>query len=102
MASQPGVLVPAHGVYAGRLRIEGEDVDRWAVTNIGVRPTVSDGERVSVESYILDYSGNLYGRRVHLELLDFLRPERKFADTEALKAQITRDTAAVRAFMAEN
>ena len=102
MAFQPGVLVPAYGVYAGRLRIEGEDVDRWAVTNIGVRPTVSDGERVSVESYILDYSGNLYGRRVHLELLDFLRPERKFADTDALKAQIARDTAAVRAFASEN
>lgn len=102
MAFQPGVLVPAHGVYAGRLRIEGEDVDRWAVTNIGVRPTVSDGERVSVESYILDYEGNLYGRRVHLELLDFLRPERKFADTDALKAQIARDTAAVRAFMEQH
>ena len=99
MAFQPGVLVPAHGVYAGRLRIEGETMDRWAVTNVGVRPTVSDGERVSVESYILDYEGNLYGRRVRLELLDFLRPERKFADTDALKAQIALDTAAVRAFM---
>ncbi len=102
MAFQPGVLVPAHGVYAGRLRIEGETVDRWAVTNIGVRPTVSDGERVSVESYILDYEGNLYGRRVRLELLNFLRPERKFADTDALKAQIARDTAAVRAYVEEN
>ena len=101
MAFQPGVLVPAHGVYAGRLRIEGETADRWAVTNIGVRPTVSDGERVSVESYILDYEGNLYGRRVHLELLEFLRPERKFADTDALKAQIALDTQAVREF-AEN
>ncbi len=99
MAFQPGVLVPAHGVYAGRLRIEGETMDRWAVTNVGVRPTVSDGERVSVESYILDYEGNLYGRRVRLELLEFLRPERKFADTDALKAQIAQDTAAVRAFM---
>lgn len=94
-----GVLVPAHGVYAGRLRIEGETVQRWAVTNIGVRPTVSDGDRVSVESYILDFEGNLYGRRIRLELLDFLRPERKFADTDALKAQIARDAAAVRARM---
>ena len=100
MRFQEGVLVPAHGVYAGRLRIEGEEIDRWAVTNIGVRPTVSDGDQVSVESYILDYEGNLYGRRIRLELLDFLRPERKFADTDALKAQIARDAAAVRAFMA--
>lgn len=96
MRFEDGVLVPAHGVYAGRLRIEGEEIDRWAVTNIGVRPTVSDSERVSVESYILDYEGNLYGRRIRLELLDFLRPERKFADTDALKAQIALDTAAVR------
>jgi len=94
-----GVLVPAHGVYVGRLRIEGETVQRWAVTNIGVRPTVSDGDRVSVESYILDFEGTLYGRRIRLELLDFLRPERKFADTDALKAQIALDAAAVRARM---
>ena len=91
-----GVLVPAKGVYAGRLRIEGEQVDRWAVTNIGVRPTVSDGDEVSVESYILDYDGNLYGKRIRLELLEFLRPEQRFSDTEALKAQIARDTQRVR------
>ncbi len=91
-----GVLVPAHGVYAGRLRIEGESIDRWAVTNIGVRPTVSDGQQVSVESYILDYSGNLYGKRVRLEFREFLRPERKFEDTDALKEQIARDAQAVR------
>lgn len=91
-----GVLVPAKGVYAGRLRIEGEQEDRWAVTNIGVRPTVSDGDEVSVESYILDYDGNLYGKRIRLELLEFLRPEQRFADTDSLKAQIARDTQRVR------
>jgi len=96
MMFQPGVLIPAHGVYAGRLRIEGESTDRWAVTNIGVRPTVSDSERVSVESYILDYEGNLYGRRIRLEFLDYLRPERKFESTDALKAQILQDAAEVR------
>lgn len=98
MRFEDGVLVPAHGVYAGRLRIEGENVDRWAVTNIGVRPTVSDSQVVSVESFILDYSGNLYGKRIRLEFLDFLRPEQRFADTEALKAQIERDTENVRRF----
>ena len=91
-----GVLVPAKGVYVGCLRIEGEQVDRWAVTNIGVRPTVSDGDEVSVESYILDYDGNLYGKRIRLELLEFLRPEQRFSDTEALKNQIARDTQRVR------
>ena len=98
MRFEDGVLIPAHGVYAGRLRIEGERVDRWAVTNIGVRPTVSDSQVVSVESFILDYSGNLYGKRIRLEFLDFLRPEQRFADTEELKAQIERDTENVRRF----
>lgn len=91
-----GVLVPAHGVYAARLQIEGEDRLRAAVTNVGVRPTVSDSDRVSVESYILDYEGNLYGRRIRLELMDYLRPEQRFSDTEELKAAIGRDVAAVR------
>ena len=98
MRFEDGVLIPAHGVYAGRLRIEGENIDRWAVTNIGVRPTVSDSPAVSVESYILDYSGNLYGKRIRLEFLDFQRPEQRFADTDALKAQIERDTENVRVF----
>lgn len=98
MRFEDGVLVPAHGVYAGRLRIEGEGVDRWAVTNVGVRPTVSDSQVVSVESFILDYSGNLYGKRIRLEFLDFLRAEQRFADTEELKAQIERDTENVRRF----
>ena len=91
-----GVLVPAHGVYVGRLTVQGDDTVRKAVTNIGVRPTVSDGDAVSVESYILDFSGNLYGRRIRLEFMDFLRPERKFAGVEELKAQIIQDTEAVR------
>lgn len=91
-----GVLIPAHGVYVGRLTIQGDDTVRKAVTNIGVRPTVSDGDAVSVESYIPDFSGNLYGKRIRLEFLDFLRPEQKFADIEALKAQIMQDAEAVR------
>ncbi len=86
-----GVLVPAYGVYATRVRIDGENVLRCAVTNIGERPTVSSDGAVSVESYILDYSGNLYGKRLRLEFIDFIRPERKFADMEELKRQIERD-----------
>lgn len=95
MTFQPGILIPAHGVYVGRAHLD-DGSDRWAVTNIGVRPTVSEEDRVSVESYLLDYSGSLYGRRVRLELLRFLRPEQRFPDVEALKAQIARDTASVR------
>ena len=94
----PGVLVPAHGVYVGRLEIPGEAEPRYAVTNIGVRPTVSDAGNVTVESYILDWSGDLYGKRLRLEFLAFSRPERRFGSVEALKAQIARDAEKVREY----
>ncbi len=95
----PGVLVPAHGVYAGRLEIEGETEPQYAVTNIGVRPTVDDSDRVTVESNILDYSADLYGRRIRLEFLEFLRPERKFGSLEELKEQIGKDAERVRGYI---
>lgn len=93
-----GVLVPAHGVYASRLMIEGEDIQRVSVTNVGVRPTVGNGDNTSVESYILDYDGNIYGKRVRLEFMSFIRPERKFAGMDELKAQIHADTLSVREY----
>lgn len=92
-----GVIVPRHGVYAARAVLE-DGSSHIAVTNIGVRPTVSEGERVSVESYLLDYSGNLYGRQARVEFYAFLRPETKFDDLEALGAQIRRDADAARAY----
>ena len=95
----PGVLVPAHGVYAGRLEIEGETEPQYAVTNIGVRPTVDDSDRVTVESYILDYSADLYGKQIRLEFLEFIRPERKFASLEELKEQIGKDAERVREYI---
>ena len=92
-----GVLVPRHGVYAARVFLEnGESYQ--AVTNIGVRPTVSAGSRVSVESHLLDYSGNLYGRQARVEFYAFLRPERKFENYEALSVQIREDAEAARAY----
>ena len=62
-----------------------------AVTNIGVRPTVSSEPVVTVESHLLGFDGNLYGRTLALEFFDFLRPERRFADLDELGAQIARD-----------
>ena len=95
----PGVLVPAHGVYAGRLEIEGETEPQYAVTNIGVRPTVDDSDRVTVESYILDFSADLYGKQIRLEFLEFLRPERKFASLAELTEQIGKDADRVRGYI---
>lgn len=92
-----GVLVPKHGVYATKVILE-DDSRYIAVTNVGVRPTVTDSDRVSVESHLLDYSGNLYGRQARVEFYSFLRGEVKFASYEELSNQIRRDAAAARAY----
>ena len=85
-----GVIIPRHGVYTARgFLADGTSYD--AVANIGVRPTVSDGEHVNVESHLIGFSGNLYGQQVRVEFYKFLRPEVKFEDDEELARQIRRD-----------
>lgn len=85
-----GVIIPRHGVYASKVYLE-DGSSYVAVTNVGVRPTVSDENRVNVESHLLNYSGNLYGRQARVEFYRFLRPERKFSDYEELSRQIKLD-----------
>lgn len=97
MQVAPGVLVPRHGVYASRIR--SLDGDYIAVTNVGVRPTVSQDDLVSVESHLLDFTGNLYGRLLCLEFYDYLRPERRFESKVALAAQIAADGQQARRIM---
>lgn len=96
-----GVLVPKHGVYAAKVCLE-DGSSHISVTNVGVRPTVSNDERVSVESHLLDYSGNLYGKHARVEFYEFLRDERKFDDVEALSEQIHNDTECARRYFADN
>lgn len=91
-----GILVPKFGVYAARAVFDGQT--RPAVVNIGVRPTV-DGHTVTVEPWILDFDGDLYGHTLRLELTDYLRPEQKFASLEALKAEVLRNAETVRSRM---
>ena len=95
-----GVLVPRHGVYAARVFLGGGE-SHIAVTNVGVRPTVSEEGRVSVESHLLDYEGNLYGRQARVEFYEFLRPEQRFDSFEALSEQIRLDAEHARAWFAE-
>ena len=94
---QPGVLVPAHGVYATRVTFENGE-SRPAVTNIGVRPTVDDGDRVTVEGFILDFQGDLYGQTVRMEFYKRLRGERKFPSLEALKDEVMRNAEQTRTY----
>lgn len=95
-----GVIVPRLGVYATRVWLP--DGPRPAVTNIGVRPTFDNDGHVTVESNILDFSGNLYGSQVRLEFLAFLREERRFDSPEALGKQIRKDIAATREYFASH
>lgn len=81
------VRVP-FGVYASLVRIDGRE--HYGVTNIGIKPTVGS-DRVLSETWIPDFSGDLYGRRLRVSLLEFIRPERKFDSLEELKAEIERN-----------
>lgn len=90
-----GVVVPKFGVYACACVVDGARYP--AVTNVGVRPTVS-GSGITVEPWILGYSGDLYGREIQLEFHYFLRAEQKFDSLEELKAAIHCDAEAAKRF----
>lgn len=91
-----GCVVPAFGVYATRVWVDGEVFS--AVTNVGVRPTVDDSGSVTVEGFLLDFSGSLYEKDVRIEFFRHIRPERRFETLEALRAQVMRDAETVRSY----
>ena len=81
-------LLPPHGVYATTLSMDG--IVRAALTNIGIRPTFGE-HTVTIETFVLGYSGDLYDRAVRLSFVQRLRDERAFPDVDALKAQLEAD-----------
>jgi riboflavin kinase/FMN adenylyltransferase len=87
---EPDLLVPEYGIYAGAVG------DRRAAVSIGVNPHYGGSER-RIEAFLLDWSGDLYGRRLVLELWERLRDEQAFASEAALVEQIARDVEATRA-----
>ena len=88
-----GLVSLPHGVYACYACFDGKKYP--AVTNIGTRPTVA-GKNVTVEPWILDFEGDLYGKNITLEFYDFRRPEKKFDSLEELKAEIEKNAAQTR------
>lgn len=85
-----GILAPAFGVYAAEVLLE--DGRRFpAVTNVGVCPTVEQDTGVTVEPWLLDFDGDLYGQTIRVEFCQFLRPERKFGTLEELRREILRN-----------
>ena len=94
------VLPEQNGVYAALLTLsDGRTLP--CVLNKGCHPTLPEGA-ATVEAHIFDFEGDLYGQRVAVDFLDFLRPEKRFEGTEALRAQIERDTANARALFASH
>lgn len=88
-------LIPAHGAYAvWAVLSNGER--RGAMLNIGNRPTIGNGEAVSIEVNIFDYDGDLYGQRLTLEFVSRLREEQRFATREELSAQLAADETSAR------
>ena len=83
-----GVVEPRHGVYACKAVVDGKEY--LAVTNVGNRPTVG-GHRVTVEPWLLDFEGDLYGKWITLYFHAFLRPEKKFDSLEELKMEIQKN-----------
>lgn len=83
-------IYPKNGIYGARVKIEGEDFYRYGVVNIGVNPTLKPGEK-SVEVNILDFDEFIYGKVVAVELLQYLREERKFTSIDELKRVIGND-----------
>lgn len=97
--STDSVLLPAHGIYAARVNIDGESV--LGAVNIGYAPTLPH-ERPVVEAHLLDFEGELPGRRIEVELHHRLRGEKKFNGLTELKAAIQNDIVQIRRFFAGN
>ncbi len=91
------MALPARGVYATQVIIGEKTLP--AVTNVGVRPTFSDQSELTVETYILDFEGNLYGRFARVDFYDFIRPEQRFDNPGELAAQIREDAETARCLL---
>ena len=91
-------LIPADGVYVTEIEIRSFGRKFPSVTNIGRRPTLYEAYRTTIETYVLDFSSDVYGEKVRVFFLDRLREERKFPSMMDLKEQIQRDIAATREY----
>ena len=87
LVPEPHIIVPKRGVYATRAYLP-DGTQRVGVTNVGVRPTVSDADRVTVETYLAGFDGDLYGQELRLDFCAYLRPEKKFPSTRELHDRI--------------
>lgn len=90
----PTVFPPRFGVYRSRVLFAGKRYD--GISNIGVRPSVGEDREIMLETHIIDFSGDLYGKQVTVELVRFMRDEKRFDSIEALREQVVSDIETVR------
>ena len=85
----PYKLIPSIGVYAVRVQVAGQ---QWkGMLSIGYRPTINNGNDLSIEVHILDFQGDIYNQKMRIEFIEFLRPEIKFDSVDELIAQMHKD-----------
>lgn len=95
LVPEPWRVLPRFGVYAVRAVLP-DGSAHAGVTNVGVRPTVADDDRVTVETHLVSFDGDLYGKEIRVEFLRYLRPERRFGSMEELHRQIEQDIEAAK------
>jgi riboflavin kinase/FMN adenylyltransferase len=94
---KPQQALPGNGIYATIAQVDGKQFS--SATNIGIRPTFGEGEK-TVETHLLNYKGDLYGKDMRVEFVQKLRDEQRFTSSEELKAQIEKDVREVEAILA--
>lgn len=99
MALPKEKLLPPNGVYASLTELDGKQYP--GVSNVGVKPTVGAEKERLVETYLFDYSGDLYGKTLKVSLCAFERPEMKFGSVEELKGRMEQDARFARAYFAQ-
>ncbi len=96
---EEGKLLPPNGVYVSKTWIDGKE---WpGISNFGVKPTVGAEEKKLVETYIFDYSGDLYGEELKVDFYAFRRAEQRFDSIKELKEQMEKDTVFGKRFVAD-
>jgi len=99
LEAKPQQALPDNGIYATRTQVDGKVFP--SATNIGSRPTFGEGKQM-VETHLLNYEGNLYGKDIRIEFVQKLRDEQRFPSSEELKAQIETDVREVQALLAKD
>lgn len=99
LAPEPGARLPKEGVYAARVFLRGEEYA--GLTNVGRRPSDDDMPHITVETWILDFSGDIYGEELTLELVGYIRGIKRFeGGLDELREQLKKDEEVLRRMMA--